>query len=161
MNKRSCGTSVNKWSEVVTSQLLVTIRIMEVATNILFSTVTILFFLSWFARGDRINIIPTLETSCPSAIIGKPCFTLQQYIENPSFSSDIILELYPGNHRMDSQLLALNINSFTMRATKTASIFCSQQLQPGDYYWFNLTRVQMVDVKGIAFNGWSVYFGET
>ena len=58
---------------------------------------------------------------------------------------------------MDSQLLASNIHSFTMRATETASVLCNQQLQPSNYYWFNLTRVQTVDVNGIAFNGCSMY----
>ena len=129
-------------------------------TYILFSKLTVLLLLNnavQHARCDKINIIPTAESSCPSAIKGEPCFTLQQYIANPSLASNITLELFPGNHRIDSRLLAANINSFTIRATKTALVTCNQQLQPGDYYWFNFTLVQTVNICGIVFNGCSIW----
>jgi predicted outer membrane repeat protein len=134
---------------------------MEMDAYILFSKLTVLLLLNnavlQYARCDKINIIPTAESSCPSAIKGVPCFTLQQYIANPSLGSDITLEVYPGNHRIDSHLLVSDINSFTMRASKTASVSCSQQLQPGDYYWLSFTRVQTVNICGIDFNGCSIW----
>ena len=86
--------------------------------------------------------------------------TLQQYIASPSLGSDITLELYPGNHHLDSRLLASNINSFTMRATKTASVLCSQQLRPGDYYWLNFTQVQTINIRGITFNGCNIWLSK-
>ena len=61
---------------------------------------------------------------------------------------------------MDSSLLASNINSFTMRATKTASVLCSQQLQSGDYYWFSFTQVQTINIQGITFNGCSIWLSK-
>ena len=95
--------------------------------------------------------------SCPSAIIGQPCFTLEQYAADSNYSANITLQLYPGNHSMDRVPLSiLNINSFTMRATKPASVtvICGQ-LPPDKYSWFVITGEQLetVHISDITFNG--------
>ena len=102
---------------------------------------------------ERFNIIPTADSPCPGELTGEPCLTLQQYVANPSLSSNITLELHSGKHRLDSQLSAANINSFTMRANATVPVNCSQHLQLSDYEWFRFDRVQQLHVSGITFIG--------
>ena len=100
---------------------------------------------------DEINIIPTPDTPCPGASKGEPCFTLQQYIANhTAFSSNTTLIFYSGNHFLDTQLSVSYVDSFAMRATKTATIFCSR----GFYgYRFTFLGVHTVQIRGIIFNG--------
>ena len=111
-----------------------------------------------YARCHTIYIIPTPDSPCPGAIIGQPCFTLEQYAaDNSNYSANITLQLYPGNHSMDRVPLSiLNINSFTMRATKPASVtvICGQ-LPPDKYSWFVITGEQLetVHISDITFNG--------
>ena len=106
---------------------------------------------------ERFNIIPTADSPCPGEFTGEPCLTLQQYVANPSLSSNITLELHSGNHRLDSQLSAADINSFTMRANATVTVNCSQQLQSASYNWFRFDRVQQLHVSGITFIGCRMY----
>ena len=121
---------------------------------------TFVFLLSTavqYCSCERFNIIPTADSPCPGEFTGEPCLTLQQYVANPSLSSNITLELHSGNHRLDSQLSAADINSFTMRANATATVNCSQYLQSASYYWFSLERAQQLHVSGITFIGCRVY----
>ena len=108
-----------------------------------------------YVSSDSIYIISTPDSPCPGAIMGQPCFTLQQYVANPSRNSNITLLLYPGNHRMDhAPLSTLQISSFTMRATKinSATIMCGQ-LPSGSSFWFAFNGVQTVNISDITFNG--------
>ena len=121
-----------------------------------------------YARCHTVYIIPTADSPCPGAIIRQPCFTLEQYVANPSHSANITLQLYPGNHSMDHAPLAtLKVDSFTMRATKPASVsvVCGQlqQLPPGNYFWFTFTGVSTVNISDITFNGckFGIVAGET
>ena len=43
------------------------------------------------------------------------------------------VELQAGNHLLNSQLLASNVNCFSMRATTEATVTYNQQLQIPDY----------------------------
>ena len=113
---------------------------------------TILFLLNntvQYASCDMFNIIPTLDSPCPGEFTGEPCFTLEQYIANPLVSlaivSNITFELHPGNHHMGSQLSVSTINSFTMRATTTATVLCSQDA------YFRFTQLQHFNISGITF----------
>ena len=121
---------------------------------------TFVFLLSTavqYCSCERFNIIPTADSPCPGEFTGVPCLTLQQYVANPSLSSNITLELHSGNHRLDSQLSAADINSFTMRANATVTVNCNQQLQSASYNWFRFDRVQQLHVSGITFIGCRVY----
>ena len=78
------------------------------------------------------------------------------------------MQLYPGNHSIDHAPLAtLKVDSFTMRATKPASVsvVCGQlqQSKPGNYYWFTFTGVSIVNISDITFNGckFGIVAGET
>lgn len=114
-----------------------------------------------YAGCVNISIIPTPDSPCPGATKGEPCFTLQQYIDNPSASSDVVLEMNPGKHVIVSQLFVSSISSFAMRAIEstvraiesTVSVLCGQELQPSNYYWFIFMQVQIIQVSGITFNG--------
>ena len=109
------------------------------------------------SSSDVINIVPSPDSPCPGEFTGEPCLTLQQYVANPSLSSNITFELHPGNHILDSQLQVLNINSFAMRANTSATITCRQQL----YRIFYFYQLQQVNISGITFVGcrmelWSI-----
>ena len=98
----------------------------------------------------RLSIIPSLDSPCPDESTGEPCLTLQQYLANSSFSTsyNITLELYPGQHHLNSRLSTSNTNYFIMRATvNTASILCSQS----SYFSFN--QIQHFYISDIAFSG--------
>ena len=98
-----------------------------------------------FSSCERFIIVPSPDSPCPGEFTGEPCFTLDEYVADPSLSSNVVLELQPGIHRLDSQLSASNINSFTMRANTSATVMCSQE------YYFN--RLQQVHVSQVTFVG--------
>ena len=114
-----------------------------------------------YINSDKINIIPTPDSPCPGKSKGEPCLTLQQYIANPSLSNNVLtLLLYPGNHHMDSQLSSSNINAFTMKATGSASVFCSQQLYP-TLQFFVFSQLKYARVDGITFIGCTIKLNGT
>ena len=100
-----------------------------------------------YSRCERFNIVPSPDSPCPGEFTGEPCLTLQQYVANPSLSSNITLELHPGNHQLDSQLSVSTINLFTMRAYTSATVTCNQELYEPFYFY----RLQQVHVSGITF----------
>ena len=106
-----------------------------------------------YSSCERFKIIPTADSPCPEEFTGEPCLTLQQYVANPSLSSNITLDLHSGNHHLDSLFSVANINSFTMRANATATVNCSQQLQIYSYEWFTFDRIQQFYVSGVTFIG--------
>ena len=115
-------------------------------------TVFLLSFAIHYADCVRFTIVPSVDTPCPGEFTGESCITLQQYIVNPS-SSDVTLELQPGNHRLDSQLTASSITSFTMIANTTATVTCNQPLQRyAEWLTLNLNNVQNVYIRGINFS---------
>ena len=122
---------------------------------LLLSTVLLLSFAVHYADCVRFTIVPvpSLDMPCPGEFIGESCITLQQYIQfaNPS-SSDVTLELQPGNHQLDSQMTASSISSFTMIANTTATVTCNQQHQRWSYEWLHLNNVQNVYIRGINFS---------
>ena len=64
---------------------------------------------------DTFYIIPnTADTSsCP--VSSGRCYTLQEYASNPIFTSNLTLELQPGNHSLNTTLsLTASIVNFTM-----------------------------------------------
>ena len=115
-------------------------------------TVFLLSFAIHYADCARFTIVPSVDTPCPGEFTGESCITLQQYIANPS-SSDVTLELQPGNHQLDSQLTASSISSFTMIANTTATVTCNQQLFEASYLWLNLNQVETIHIGGITFSG--------
>ena len=102
-----------------------------------------------YSSCERFNIIPSPDSLCPGEFTGEPCLTFQEYIANPSLSSNIVFELHPGNYRLVSQLSVSNINSFTMRANTSATVTCNQPL----YDPFNFNGLQQIHVSGITFAG--------
>ena len=102
-----------------------------------------------YSSSERFTIIPSPDSPCPGEFTGEPCLTLQQYVTNPSLSSNITFELHPGNHSLASQISMQNINSFTMRANPSATVTCNQQLREPFYFY----QLQQVYVSGITFVG--------
>ena len=102
-----------------------------------------------YARCERFIIIPSPDSLCPGDLTGESCFTLQQYIANPSRNSSVTLELHPGNHRLESRLLVSNINSFIMvaSAAATTSVSCGQSS------YFSFSRLQHTYISDIIFVG--------
>ena len=121
--------------------------------NFVFATILFLLLNAIeYSSCERFNIVPSPGSPCPGEFTGEPCLTLQQYVANPSLSSNITFELQPGNHRLDSQLQVQNINSFIMRANTTATVTCRQLDR---MFYFN--RLQQVHVSGITFVGCRMY----
>ena len=87
-----------------------------------------------YSSCERFNIVPSPDSSCPGEFTGEPCLTLQQYVANPSLSSNITFELYPGNHHLDSQISVSNINSFKMSTSTSSTVICNQQLSQPFYF---------------------------
>ena len=99
-----------------------------------------------YSSCERFNIVPSPNSPCPGEFTGEPCLTLEQYVANPSLSSNITFELHPGNHRLDSQLSVSNINSFTMRANTSVTVSCIQHLRIPFYF----NRLQQIHISGIT-----------
>ena len=114
----------------------------------IFPVTVVLFLLSnaiWYASCERFIIIPSPDSPCPRELMVDSCITLQQYIASPSISSNITLDLQPGDHHLNSLLSASNIDSFMMRASTTATVFCNQS------FYFNFYQLQHVYINGITF----------
>lgn len=73
---------------------------------------------------EVIYIVASQDTHCPWELSGELCLTLQQYASNPSHSSNVTLEIQPGNHSLVSELSISNVEHFIIRATN-ATIACS------------------------------------
>ena len=114
----------------------------------IFLVTVVLFLLSnaiWYASCERFIIIPSPDSPCPRELMVDSCITLQQYIASPSISSNITLDLQPGDHHLNSLLSASNIDSFMMRASTTATVFYNQS------FYFNFYQLQHVYINGITF----------
>ena len=116
--------------------------------NFISATILLLLLLNavQYSSCERLNIVPSPDSPCPGEFTGEPCLTLQQYVSNPSLSSNITFELHPGNHSLNSQLRVQNINSIIMRANNSATVACGQQR-----FYFN--QLQQVHISGITFVG--------
>ena len=112
-----------------------------------------------YSSCERFNIVPSPDSSCPGEFTGESCLTLQQYVANHSSNysnTDIMLELHPGHHHLDSELSVL-YNSFMMQANTSAMVICNQQLDEP----LNFNRLQLVHISDITFIGCSVYLRST
>ena len=90
----------------------------------------------------------SLDTPCPGEFIGDPCLTLQQYVSNPSISSENITLLFEcGNHTISSTLSSSNANNFTMSGNNIEVQCSSSAIQ------ITLTSVQHVHISGVSFTG--------
>lgn len=95
------------------------------------------------ASAENLNIVPTPESACRGEFTGEPCLTLQQYVANPSLSYNITLELQPGNHHLEAQVSAVNIDSLTIRAATEASVSCTLD---GRFYFERLQNLEIRDI---------------
>ena len=101
-----------------------------------------------YSSCERFNIVPSPDSPCPGEFTGEPCLTFQQYVANPSLSSNIVLELHPGNYRLESRLSVSSIDSFTIRANISVMITCNHLYDP-----FNFDGLQQIHVSNITFVG--------
>ena len=97
---------------------------------------------------NTFHIVTSLDAPCPGEFIGDPCVTLQQYVSNPSISSDNITLLFEsGNHTITSTLSSSNANNFTMSGYNVEIQCSSSAIQ------ITLTSVQHVHISGVSFIG--------
>ena len=71
----------------------------------------LVILLTPIAMCKAIIVLASLNESCPE---GLECTTLQQYASNPSQYSAVILELQSGNHTLNSSLIVVNMDNFTI-----------------------------------------------
>ena len=93
---------------------------------------------------ETIHIVTSLTEPCPGAFTGEPCATIEQYVSDPVLSSDVTLELHPGDHRLDSTLSVSRKSSFTMQGSNTV-VSCTYD----SYFSFN--SIQSLHINGIHF----------
>ena len=95
---------------------------------------------------NRFYIVPSSDDPCPEdPTNGDTCFTIEQYISNSSLRSglsNVILELQPGTHNLDTRLSISNVSSFTMMGTN-ATLRCVQPL--------TFSTTENVHLSGINF----------
>lgn len=92
--------------------------------------------------GETFYIATSSNTSCPEEYIGEPCLTLQQYILNPSSSSNVTLILESGKHWLQAHTIqsspySTDVDYFTLEAENAKVIFKTKE-QGLNYYTYRL-----------------------
>ena len=96
------------------------------------------------ATCDTLYIIPNTgdASSCPASA-GR-CYTLQEYASNPTFASNLTLELQPGNHSLNTTLsLTTSVVNFTM-VSINGVIVCSRSPTRGSITFEGVQNVRIV-----------------
>ena len=112
-------------------------------------TALLLLHTTAMVQSVRFFIVPSIDSSCPGEFTGDPCLTLIQYIrlitESESIinSDNVILDIQPGIHRIDTQFSISGIKSFVMTGTDVSFICDGNQL--------TLTSIANVQISGINF----------
>ena len=110
-------------------------------------TILVLSHLSKHVTGERFYIIPSPDSSCPEiSTAGESCFTLQQYISTQNFPArtNITLELQPGNHTLETDLIVSDLMSFAMKGINSSLYYCDTQ-----FSFSNVDRVHISDMEFI------------
>lgn len=95
---------------------------------------------------DTFYIIPNAgdATSCPAS--AGMCHTLHDYASNPMLASNLILELQPGNHSLNTTLsLTSSVVNFTMVSSGSSTIICGRSPNRG---FITFEQVQTVNIVG-------------
>ena len=125
------------------------VQTMGLGTHSVFN-LTLLLLLSSISgtTSNTFHIVTSLNAPCPGEFIGDPCLTLQQYVSNPSISTDNVTLLFEsGNHTITSTLSSSNANNFTMSGNNVEIQCSSSAIQ------ITLTSVQHVHISGLSFTG--------
>ena len=67
---------------------------MQLLAKCLFMVLLLLLNALQYSSCERFNIVPSPDSPCPGEFTGEPCLTLEQYVTNPSLSSNITFELH-------------------------------------------------------------------
>ena len=89
--------------------------------------------------------------SCQGAPTGVRCLTLEQYYNSPSSSSNILIELQPGNHTLlrGFGLQVVNVDNFTL-VSNGGILDCSQQfLGTGPVFGDGHFRISIIDSRHV------------
>ena len=102
--------------------------------------------------GDTIIITPSTDSPCPTEFPRDLCFTLQQYLSNGVNDSNITLELQPGTHYLDFDLVVSRVSSFIMKGVNATIVMdCQSQLIFGKVCNFDFSYVDTIHFSGIKF----------
>ena len=97
---------------------------------------------------DQFTIVPSATSNCPGELTGEVCLTLQQYVSNPSQSSEVILLFQPGLHRLAADFVASSsIGNFSMTS---AGAIVSCDTHSRSLTW---TQVENINITGVSFTG--------
>ena len=111
-----------------------------------------------FAASLRINIVTSLHTQCSGDLGGTTYLTLKQLIssEITKSSTQLLLQLQPGVHILESGLDIVGIESVEIHSTQ-ATVLCTQASN-SFYHDLQFRYIQTVNISGIRFvNCVSVY----
>ena len=95
---------------------------------------------------ETIIILTSMNENCPG---GLQCTTLQQYTITPSNDSEVILELQPGNHTLNSQLNVASIDNF-MIIGNDSQVVCASDSDDSE---ISLISVRNVFITEVSFVG--------
>ena len=97
---------------------------------------------------EEFHIVTSPDSSCPTREYGEPCLTLEQYLTNPSLSSNTILVVESGNHfvKESRRLSGLNI-SIASEGSSTNIIF---ENNAGLTFWQTYASVHDITFSSIS-----------
>ena len=97
---------------------------------------------------DRFIILSTATSNCPGELTGEVCVTLEQYVYNPSQSSEITLLLEPGLHSLPTNFeVSSSTQTFSMTSAGAAIACDTRSL------FLTFTSVENINITGISFKG--------
>ena len=120
------------------------------------------------STGTILTVKPNSTTLCDD----EPCFTLSEYVQNPSKyfnTSNITLQFLPGNHTLDSNLTIADIQQLNI-VGNTTSLTPSRVNCTGSNVGFEFRNISEVRVRDMTFTScgklhtiyivrsWSVYY---
>ena len=113
---------------------------------LIFIWITLLLHTTEKVQSVRFFIIPSQDSPCLGEFTGDPCLTLSQYSHNkPTGEENVILDLQPGIHRIDTTYLPDIIRgakSFVMTSSTSASIICDHRLS-NPLSFSSITNIQI------------------
>ena len=114
-------------------------------SGMVISMLVIVLQLIAHSQCETIIVLASVNEVCPGTL---QCTTLQQYASNPTLlSSGIVLELQPGNHTLNSELSATNLDNFTITGNNSRVVCTSASAE------ISFTSVQHVFITEVSFIG--------
>lgn len=114
------------------------------------------FLIVQYGSSNVLNIVPSPDSTCTGDVTGESCLTLQQFSTTPVRSS-VTLELFPGQHHLESIISGTEISSFIMRGSDS-TVFCRNPGTPN--FDIHFTQLQLIEISGITFDNCTIHLSQ-